>query len=120
MVRNVGNGSEAHGVNAMSSTCESCGCKLTINQIESGQTSCVECNELWHERLCSDEVREGHAMRKGNTPNQDREIHKTTHGGYRPGSGRKPTGRKRLVLSVTDEERAKIIELLAQLRATKN
>ena len=44
----------------------------------------------------------------------------STHGGYRPGAGRKPTGRKRLVLSVTDEERAKIIELLAQLRATKN
>jgi len=119
VVWNVGNGSEAHGVNAMSSTCESCGCKLTVNQIESGHTSCVECNELWHERLCSDEVREGHTMRKCNTPDQDREIHKTTHGGKRPGAGRKPSGRKPQSIYVTDDELIKIKEYILSLRTAK-
>lgn len=42
-----------------------------------------------------------------------------SHGGYRPGSGRKPTGRKKLVLYVTDAEQAKIKELIEQMRSTK-
>lgn len=41
------------------------------------------------------------------------------HGGYRLGAGRKPTGRKRLVLSVTEDERAKIKELIEQIRSAK-
>lgn len=44
---------------------------------------------------------------------------KPIHGGYRPGSGRKPTGRKKLVLYVTDAEQAKIKELIEQMRSTK-
>jgi len=42
-----------------------------------------------------------------------------THGGYRPGAGRKPTGRKKQVLYVTDEEHAKIKELIEQLRSAE-
>ena len=40
----------------------------------------------------------------------------TTHGGHRPGAGRKPTGRNRLVLSVTEDERKQIKELLDKMR----
>lgn len=50
---------------------------------------------------------------------RDTELSICGHGGYRPGAGRKPTGRKRLVLSVTEDERAKIIELLAKIRSAK-
>ena len=42
------------------------------------------------------------------------------HGGYRPGSGRKPTGRTRRTLSLTDTEYAKLKELLDQLRDAKS
>lgn len=42
-----------------------------------------------------------------------------THGGLRPGAGRKPTGRKKLVLYVTDDEHIKIKELIAQLRTAE-
>jgi len=42
------------------------------------------------------------------------------HGGYRPGSGRKPTGRTRRTFQLTDTEYAKLKELLNQLRATKS
>lgn len=38
------------------------------------------------------------------------------HGGYREGSGRKPTGRKRQFIYVTDEEHIKVKELIDQLR----
>lgn len=38
------------------------------------------------------------------------------HGGARPGSGRKPTGRVRRTLWVTDEELKKIREFLEKLR----
>ena len=41
------------------------------------------------------------------------------HGGYRPGAGRKPTGRKKQVLYITNEEHTKIKELLSKMRATK-
>jgi len=34
------------------------------------------------------------------------------HGGHRPGAGRKPTGRKRQTLSVTDDEYIKIKKLI--------
>jgi len=43
----------------------------------------------------------------------------TQHGGYRPGSGRKPTGRTRRTFQLTDEEYTKLKELLIQLRAVK-
>jgi len=42
------------------------------------------------------------------------------HGGYRPGSGRKPTGRTRRTFQLTDEEYAKLKELLDQLRVVKS
>lgn len=38
------------------------------------------------------------------------------HGGYRPGAGRKPTGRKRQTIYVTDDEFAKIKEYIEYLR----
>jgi len=41
----------------------------------------------------------------------------TSHGGTRLGAGRKPTGRKKLVLYITDEEQTKIKELIAQMRS---
>ncbi|MHB8172745.1 MAG: hypothetical protein ACYDG6_14645 [Thermincolia bacterium] len=37
-------------------------------------------------------------------------------GGYRPGAGRKPTGRKKHQLYITDAEAVQIKELLDQLR----
>lgn len=40
-----------------------------------------------------------------------------THGGHRPGAGRKPTGRKKLVIYVTDDEQAKIKLLITQMRS---
>jgi len=43
-----------------------------------------------------------------------------THGGYRPGSGRKPTGRTRRSFQLTDAEYAKLKELLDKLRTTKS
>lgn len=42
-----------------------------------------------------------------------------THGGYRPGAGRKPTGRKKQVLYITKDEYTKIKELLTQMRSAK-
>jgi len=39
-----------------------------------------------------------------------------THGGYRPGAGRKPTGRKKQVLYITDAEHAQVKELINKLR----
>jgi len=42
-----------------------------------------------------------------------------THGGYRPGSGRKPTGRTRRTFQLTDTECTKLKELLEQIRTTK-
>lgn len=41
------------------------------------------------------------------------------HGGHRPGAGRKPTGRKRQQIYVTDAEYDKIKKLIAQLRAAE-
>ena len=38
------------------------------------------------------------------------------HGGYRPGAGRKPTGRKRKFIYLTDDEYEKVKELLDTLR----
>jgi len=43
-----------------------------------------------------------------------------THGGYRPGSGRKPTGRTRRTFQLTDAEYAKLKELLSKIRTTKS
>lgn len=44
---------------------------------------------------------------------------KPIRGGYRPGAGRKPTGRKKLVLYVTDEEQTAIKELIDKMRAAE-
>ena len=44
----------------------------------------------------------------------------TTHGGYRPGSGRKPTGRTRRTFQLTDTEYAKLKELLSKIREGRN
>ena len=46
-------------------------------------------------------------------------LNNALHGGHRPGAGRKPTGRTRLVISVTEDERTKIIELLSQMRSAE-
>lgn len=40
-------------------------------------------------------------------------------GGKREGAGRPESGRKRLVIAVTDEERVAILELLEKLRKTE-
>jgi hypothetical protein len=37
-------------------------------------------------------------------------------GGYRPGAGRKPTGRKKKNYYVTDEENIKVLQLIKSLR----
>ena len=42
------------------------------------------------------------------------------HGGYRPGSGRKPTGRTRRTFQLTDTEYAKLKGLLDKLRTAKS
>jgi hypothetical protein len=44
---------------------------------------------------------------------------KPIHGGYRPGAGRKPTGRKKQVLYITENEHAKIKELLNKMRTAE-
>lgn len=41
---------------------------------------------------------------------------KGDHGGYRPGAGRKPTGRKRKAYYVTDTEDIQLRKYLDQLR----
>jgi len=38
------------------------------------------------------------------------------HGGLRPGAGRKPTGRKKLIVYVTDEEAVAIKDLIEKMR----
>ena len=46
-------------------------------------------------------------------------INESSHGGYRPGSGRKLTGRKKRVLYITDNEFAKIKKLIVELRSAE-
>jgi len=43
-------------------------------------------------------------------------MQKAEHGGFRPGAGRKPTGRKKQVIYVTDDEHAKIKKLIEDMR----
>ena len=43
-------------------------------------------------------------------------IHIAQHGGLRPGAGRKPTGRKKLIVYVTDEEAVAIKDLIEKMR----
>jgi len=43
----------------------------------------------------------------------------TTHGGKRPGAGRKPSGRKPQSIYVTDDELIKIKEYILSLRTAK-
>lgn len=47
------------------------------------------------------------------------ETNKATHGGYRPGAGRKPTGRKKINFYVTKDETKKIKEFIEKLRAAE-
>lgn len=41
------------------------------------------------------------------------------HGGYRPGAGRKPSGKKSQSIYVTDDEFIKIKQYIISIRATK-